>query len=66
MTLEFRMREHYGRQDFYPENEAARVALEFKKRVASGPVKCLKREELELLKKLGHEIRIITKFEEAI
>ena len=66
MTLEFKMREHFGRQDFYPENEAARLVVEFKRKIGGENIKCLKRDELELLKKLGHEIRIITKLEEAI
>lgn len=63
MTLEFRMREHYGRQDFYPENEQARLILEFKRLVAGPQIKCLKRDELELLRKLGAEIKIVRNLE---
>jgi hypothetical protein len=63
MILEFRLREHFGRQDFYPENEAARLVVAFKRMTGGDKIKCLKRDELELLKKLGHEIKIVQKLE---
>jgi hypothetical protein len=61
-SLEFKVKTHFGRKDFYPVNEAARLVLEFKIMVARkdmGAVKCFKKEELEKLKVLGFEIKII-------
>lgn len=63
MILEFRMREHFGRQDFYPENEGARLVVDLKRMAGGEKIKCLKREELEILKRLGHEIKIVRPLE---
>ena len=59
MKLEFKIKQHYGRTDFYPDNEASTVALELKRRISRDDnVKCFKQDEIEILKALGHEIRI--------
>lgn len=64
MTIvEFKVKKHFGRIDFYPLNEAARTVVEFKRMNAGEHTRCLKRIEIDLLKKLGFEIRIIQDLE---
>ena len=63
MMLEFVVKKHYGRMDLYPSNEAARVVLRLKQCHVFGEkkklVKCIGVPELEFLKLLGHEVRIV-------
>lgn len=60
MILKFKTKEHYGRIDFYPANEAARVALEFKRLIGKAEhIKAFKLEELKALENLGHEIELV-------
>lgn len=63
MLLEFESKQHFGRVDLYPYNEAARLVVEYKRRFYSKrdapKVKSVSPEELELFKLLGHEIRIV-------
>jgi hypothetical protein len=63
MILEFRVKIHYGREDFYPMNEGARLILDFKC-IRGEKFKTLQRKELEHLKRLGFEIRLVSTLEE--
>lgn len=56
MKLEFKARQHYGRHDFYPSNEAARQVLRLKRRFSGQDSKSLKLDELEILKQLGFDV----------
>lgn len=63
MTLEFTMKQHFGRADFYPSNDHARLVLSLKQLWSPSEVKALKADELEILSLLGHKIKIVSQTE---
>lgn len=63
MTIEFKIKKHFGRVDFYPLNETARLLVDMKRLNTGDYVKCLKRGEIDILKKMGFEVKIIQDLE---
>ena len=67
MMLEFTVKQHFGRVDLYPSNEAARLVVRIKQAHYSGLtktlIKCISLAEVELFKQLGHEVRLIQEFD---
>lgn len=68
MVLEFKVKKHFGRVDFYPMNEAARLLIDLKRLHigAFRKVDTMQLAEVEILKKLGFEIKIIQELNEVI
>mgnify|MGYP006926332662 CR=1 FL=1 len=56
-----RQERHYGRLAFYPVNETANLFCQLVKRYSGGATsaKSLTKEQLEIIKQLGHSVEVV-------